>query len=66
MDLMTVPAEFNYDEYLSELKALFADNEARYYLDTSFLSQMYKLNSSIRKDFYEWGKEKGENIKLPY
>nr|MCR5291007.1 hypothetical protein [Treponema sp.] len=66
MDLLTVPAVFDYDLYLNEIKSLFADIETFYYLDTCFLSQMYKLKESIRKDFYKWINSHIKNVRVPY
>lgn len=66
MDLKIVPSLFDYDTYLAEVKKTLSDDKTVYYLDTCFLSQMYKLNSSIREDFYKWLNSKIDYIKLPH
>lgn len=66
MDLNVAPSVFDYDAYLTEIKNTLSDDKTIYYLDTCFLSQMYKLNSTIRGDFYKWINSKIDNIKFPH
>lgn len=66
MDLKVVSSVFDYDAYLGELKNTLSNDKTVYYLDTCFLSQMYKLNSTIRADFYKWLNSKIDYIKFPH
>ncbi|MBR5964573.1 MAG: hypothetical protein IK015_00415 [Treponema sp.] len=66
MDLKIVPSVFDYDTYLTEIKNTLSDDKTIYYLDTCFISQMYKLNLTIRSDFYKWINTNINYIKFPH
>ncbi len=37
-------------EYQSEIKALLGDNDCAIFIDTNIISQLYRLNVSIRRN----------------
>ena len=42
------------DEYYSQLTQLIAENDCHLFFDTNIISQMYRLNSAARNEFYYW------------
>lgn len=42
------------DAYYAQLKQLILDHECHIFFDTNIISQMYRLNSDARNEFYVW------------
>lgn len=42
------------DKYYSQLVQLIAEDDCHVFFDTNIISQMYRLNSAARNEFYNW------------
>ena len=53
------------DEYYSQLTKLMSKNDCHLFFDTNIISQMYRLNSAARNEFYYWLNSLGTRAHVP-
>ena len=57
--------ELDKTRYLLAIKQLLEDADCHIFVDTNILSQLFKLNSSARQDFYNWVDNCGARFHIP-
>lgn len=56
----------DYLGYLNEIESIITDPNTLFFIDTCFLTQMYKVNGNIRNNFYTWINENKAHIFIPH
>lgn len=58
-------SELNIEEYQTAIKQLLGEDDCHIFIDTNILSQLFKLNTKARDDFYSWVNSCHERFHIP-